>query len=140
MSYSAIDLSKYIVNKCVNDHCPISNLQLQKILYFIQKEYLKKKGKKAFDDPIEAWQFGPVVPNSYYQFYGSGAMKIIRNFDIDIEECDKEICDPIIEEKRAMSTWKLVEESHKPGGAWDKTFAGGKGNHCRISEELIKAE
>ena len=43
--YKAIDLSKYIVSKCVRDNIPISNLQLQKILYYIQKEFLRDKGQ-----------------------------------------------------------------------------------------------
>lgn len=30
--YTAMDLSKYIVSKCIEDGEPISNLQLQKIL------------------------------------------------------------------------------------------------------------
>lgn len=58
--YSALDLSTYIVSKCIKDHSPISNLQLQKILYYIQKEFLKNDDI-AFSDDIEAWQFGPVV-------------------------------------------------------------------------------
>lgn len=36
---------------------PISNLQLQKILYYVQKAFLQSGGI-AFDDDIEAWQFG----------------------------------------------------------------------------------
>ena len=51
MAYSAVELSKYIITKCAKENKPISNLQLQKILYFIQKEYLQKKGVPAFDDP-----------------------------------------------------------------------------------------
>ena len=39
--YSAVDLAKYIINKCVKDEVPISNIQLQMILYCIQKEFLK---------------------------------------------------------------------------------------------------
>ena len=53
--YMAVPLSRYIVSKCVQDGCPISNLQLQKILYYVQKEFLKS-GKPAFSDDIEAWQ------------------------------------------------------------------------------------
>lgn len=63
--YRAIELSKYIVSKCIDDGFPISNLQLQKILYYIQRDFLRI-GKPAFPDAIEAWQFGPVVPNVYY--------------------------------------------------------------------------
>jgi uncharacterized phage-associated protein len=46
---------------CGTDQHPISNLQLQKILYYIQKTFLEN-GMVAFDDEIEAWKFGPVVP------------------------------------------------------------------------------
>lgn len=53
--YNAIDLSKYIVSKCVIDGHPISNLQLQKILYYIQKDFLQRD-EVAFSDNIEAWQ------------------------------------------------------------------------------------
>lgn len=63
-----LTLAKYIVTKCVRDCCPISNLQLQKILYFIQVDALKTTGEPAFLNNIEAWQFGPVVPEVYYYF------------------------------------------------------------------------
>ena len=51
--YSALELSKYIVTKCINDGKPISNLQLQKILYYIQRDFLKQ-GEPAFSATIEA--------------------------------------------------------------------------------------
>ena len=54
--YSALELSKYIVTKCINDGKPISNLQLQKILYYIQRDFLKQ-GEPAFSDTI-VWSSG----------------------------------------------------------------------------------
>ena len=50
--YTAIDLSKYIVSKCIHERQPISNLQLQKILYYIQKDFLSR-GEIAFSDDID---------------------------------------------------------------------------------------
>lgn len=38
--YKALDISNYIINKCIDDNIPISNMQLQKILYCIQRECL----------------------------------------------------------------------------------------------------
>ena len=55
--YVALDLSKYIISKCVRDGHPISNLQLQKILYYIQVYFLKHDNI-AFPDAIEAWTCG----------------------------------------------------------------------------------
>lgn len=137
--YSALDLSKYIVSKCIKDNHPISNLQLQKILYYIQKNFLKNESI-AFLDEIEAWQFGPVVPNVYYHFCGFGAMPIFNSRDdylINTE--DAPAIDNIIEEKRVLDPWVLVSETHKPGGAWDQIYSGGQGNHKVIPAELIKA-
>ena len=62
--YSALNVAKYIIDKCTRENYPISNLQLQKILYYIQREFLQR-GPKAFPEEIEAWQFGPVVPEVY---------------------------------------------------------------------------
>ena len=48
----------------------ISNLVLQKLLYLIQAYSLvdENQPEPAFDDKIEAWQYGPVVPEAYYGF------------------------------------------------------------------------
>lgn len=137
--YTALDLSKYIVSKCKKDNHPISNLQLQKILYYIQKEFLKK-GSAAFLDEIEAWQFGPVVPGVYYHFCGFGAMPIFNSCDdylINTE--DASAIDRIIEEKRVLDPWVLVAETHKPGGAWERIYNHGQGNRKIIPVELIEA-
>ena len=61
MTYQATDIAKYIINKCTIEKHAISNLQLQEILYYIQKEFLEI-GLKAFEDDFEAWPSGPVIP------------------------------------------------------------------------------
>ena len=135
--YNAIDLAKYIVTKCYDNDNPISNLQLQKILFFVQKDFLLRDDI-AFLETIEAWQFGPVVPVVYYHFCGYGAMPITDKYSVNISEEDKIYIDKIIDEKSAMNPWDLVAETHKPNGAWEKVYDNGAGNHKVISVELIK--
>lgn len=137
--YTALDLSKYVISKCVEDGHPITNLQLQKILYYIQVYFLQHDDI-AFLDAIEAWQFGPVVPNVYYYYCGYGAMPIISTHEIFIVESkDKSIINSIVESKRDLDPWKLVEETHRKNGAWDQTYKNGSGNRKIIPTELIKA-
>ena len=136
--YTAIDLSKYIVLKCIQDEHPISNLQLQKILYYIQKDFLSRDDL-AFSDSIEAWQFGPVVPNVYYYYCGYGAMPISSIHEIyEVDSEDKSIIDAIVEEKRRLDPWTMVAETHKENGAWDQIYKNGLGNHQIIPTDLIK--
>ena len=141
MVYEAIEIAKYIINKCTADGCPVSNLQIQKILYFLQKHYLKNENTVLFYDDIEAWQFGPVVPEVYYQYCGYGSMRIHRRyFDDTITDIDREKIDTIIEDKCNKSPWELVAETHSVGSAWDKVYRDGLGNHKVIPTSMIKNE
>ena len=65
----ALDLAAYIVNLCIEKGNPVSNLQLQKIMYFTHLYYLRNyKSKLITDLPFEAWKFGPVIEQVYYKY------------------------------------------------------------------------
>lgn len=136
--YKAMDLANYIVDKCIEDNAPITNLQLQRILYSVQKDLLKR-GSPAFSDDIEAWEFGPVVPNVYFDFCGFGAMFIsISKGAVPNLTSDKNIIDNIIEAKRSLTPWEAAKETHKATGAWSKVYDNGKGRQHIIPVGLIK--
>ena len=135
--YLALEIAKYIIDKCTKDNCPISNLQLQKILYYIQREFLQQ-GTIAFPENIEAWQFGPVIPEVYKQYCGFGALPIRMKYVIVIRSNDENIINPIIEKKRMLNPWDMVSDTHSPGKAWDLIYNSGLGDHQIIPKELIK--
>lgn len=137
--YSAIDIAKYIIDKCTRERHPISNLQLQKILYYIQREFLQQ-GIKAFPEEIEAWQFGPVVPEVYRQYCGFGAFPIRMRYMISMELDDVKIINPIVEKKRMLNPWDMVSDTHSSGKAWDLIYQNGLGDHEVIPTELIKSK
>ena len=76
--YSVLLVAKYIIKYCNEKNYSVSNLKLQKLLYFVQAYFLVEPGfkKKAFSDRIEAWGFGPVVPGVYFTFRRFGATNI----------------------------------------------------------------
>lgn len=78
--FTAIDVARHIVNYVNQNGGVISNLKLQKILYFIQGTYLSTAGKLCFPDLIHAWEFGPVIPEVYYEFkrFGSNSIPTIH--------------------------------------------------------------
>lgn len=62
----------------------------------------------AFSDNMEAWQFGPVVPNVYYHNCGFGAMPTsIINDIFSIVVTDAVFIDKIVEEKRQLNPWDI---------------------------------
>lgn len=139
--YTASEISNYIVNKCCSESKPISNLQLQKILYFLQKKFLQEKGYPLFSDEIEAWDFGPVVRKIYFKFRGFGAAPLFELSDDQVQFNieDEKIIDNLIEKYRDKDPWKLVEESHTKGKAWSIVYNYGIGNKKIIPKELIAA-
>lgn len=46
----------------------ITNLKLQKLLYFAQAAHLALYDQPIFKEEIQAWKFGPVVPTIYKKF------------------------------------------------------------------------
>ncbi len=137
--YKALDIAKYVVAKCYNDWKPITNLKLQKILFYIQRSYLISDSR-AFSDDIQAWMYGPVVSAVYYHYCSCGAMPIFsieENAIENIEKEDRKKIDPIVEKYREYEVWRLVDMTHNKGGAWDKTYSV-KGGYSIIPIDDIK--
>lgn len=119
--YSVIEVAKFVISYCMKMGTPVSNLQLQKILYYLQV-YCVRKGFHLFEEDIYAWQHGPVVPEAYYMFSGYGASKIQNVYETQIAESVQANILPIIEKLRTIAPWTLVSMTHKPGMPWDKVY------------------
>lgn len=48
--FSAHNVAIYIINWCLDHNVPITNLKLQKLLYFVQGEYSRAKGTRLIGD------------------------------------------------------------------------------------------
>ncbi len=119
--YSVIEIAKYVITYCMIQGAPISNLQLQKILYYLQVYYMRQ-GEPLFPEEIYAWQHGPVVPEVYFMFSGYGAAKIQNIYVTTIEEIDLNLIQPIIEKLRKIDPWTLVDMTHRKGQPWDRVY------------------
>lgn len=135
--YTALEVAKYTINKCIELGRPISNLQLQKILYYIQGEYMKKnQGEVLFNESIEAWQYGPVVPDVYYEYNIYSASRIIdKQEEIEITDCNKSIIDEVIVNKSLLRASRLVHDTHQES-PW--IIAYKRYNGSTITEQEMK--
>lgn len=138
MTYNAIDVAKYIINFCNRKGIPISNLKLQKVLYFAWIEFYKKTGAELYLDDICAWQFGPVVTNVYYEFCTYAGTPIPNNYEIKIMDEDIKILNDILNKYCYIAASSLVNKTHEKGTPWDLVFKQGVGNRNIIPFSLIK--
>jgi len=118
----AIELVGHIVQFSEQCGNPVTNLRLQKLLYFIQKESLKELRIPAFDDEICAWQYGPVIPDVYYAFSFYADMPIINvSINLYIGENIVNIIRKVVRNFADTATWKLVDMTHEGNSPWSKT-------------------
>ena|SRR5438874_12846315 len=61
-------VADYIVSFLSEHGDPVTNLKLQKLLYYGQAWHLALHDTPLFDERIEAWTHGPVVPPVYGDF------------------------------------------------------------------------
>ena len=140
MAYNVVDIAKYIVTYCNQKSSPISNLKLQKILYYVWVDYYKETGKELFLDNICAWQLGPVVPEAYYEFCSFAGTAINRSFEVDIESNDIYILNQIVDKYIDVPAHILVDRTHQQGSPWHIIYKDGYGCRDIIPFSLIKSK
>lgn len=116
---SALDISKYIICIAQNNGDPITNLKLQKLLYYAQAWYLvNNNNNRLFDEPILAWPYGPVVKSVYDEFKSFGRMPININCDFDNDfqhlcENDRRFLNEFCQAFLRFSATELVAMTHQ---------------------------
>lgn len=140
--YKAEEIAKYFIylasKKVIgenNEREGLTNLKLQKILYLAQAYYLSKLNKPLFKNKIEAWTYGPVIPDVYHQYKRKGNQPLVVVSDnSEIHQDDKVVLEKIWDSFGGYSTSKLVDitHSHTP---WKEAFETSSKN---ISFESIK--
>lgn len=102
----------------------MTNLRLQKLLYFAQGWHLARFAKPLFDAPLAAWRYGPVVPEIYQMYKRNGAMGIDEPSEVPADAFTNDEYDLLLDVAReygAYSTQALVELSHAPKAPWSHT-------------------
>lgn len=155
--YDVLTIARFIINYCNEENIVISNLKLQKILYFVQAYFLITFNRPCFRENIEAWDFGPVVPEAYHEFkqYGSGNIPKVNkylvydnndwyyeeyNADI-ITDNDRQAIQAVINEFSGYTATDLVRLTHSQD-PWNNAYVSGANNIITNEsiEEYFNAE
>ena len=119
MAYSAIDIAKKIVCRTDVEHGDtISNLKLQKLLYYMQGFHLALFDSPFFNEPIEAWTYGPVVPVVFQEFkrYKQRAINPANyNDELVLTEDEQQMFDMVYGEYSRFSAVALMNMTHTEG-------------------------
>jgi uncharacterized phage-associated protein len=112
------------------DENDITNLKLNKLLYFAQGISLIGSDEPLFQNEIEAWQYGPVIVDVYNKYRKSKENekpisvidKTINKDFTDISDYNLDILDTTIDNYGNCAAWYLTNLTHLPDSPWSRAM------------------
>ena len=133
---SCHDIAQYFLAQMDEDAGDlISNLKLQKLVYYAQGFALALHSRPLFPERIEAWTHGPVVPELYNEYRGHGSDPIPHPGETDFSIYDaqtRELLDEVYAVYGQFSAWKLRDMTHSEP-PWRDTPSGQEIRHDDLS-------
>ncbi|MDJ1470923.1 DUF4065 domain-containing protein [Cytophagaceae bacterium DM2B3-1] len=150
--YSSAAIANYFLAKGKADNKPLSPMKLQKLMYFAYGWYLATTNQRLFNEMIEAWRYGPVIPSVYEAFRHFGNSNITEpmpDFNTPVaksginDETAQQILDVVWYVYSDLSAIALSNLTHEKGTPWYKIYEqyGSVKNipsNKDINEEYIK--
>lgn len=116
LGYNPINLARYILAK----QGSISNMKLQKLLFYTESVFMAVTNKSLFEEKFEAWRHGPVLPVVYHTFKKYSALRskipyTVESTDLalDLPENYVNLIDQVIEIFGRHDGDVLRNNSHK---------------------------
>jgi uncharacterized phage-associated protein len=135
MAHDVREIANAVLDIADEANFGLTNMALNKIVYFAHAWYLATKFRPLVDSPFEAWQFGPVHPQIYRQLKSyNDCIVETRLTRIDLEsgrDIPVEVrldhdemrhVDRVVRFYGGFPAAKLVRLSHEPGAPWDQVW------------------
>ena len=138
---SALDIADRLIKLSFDEGVPITPLQVQKLTYFAHGWFMGFGYGKLFNESIEAWQYGPVVPSVYHALKHFGRQRITSRLYEDGKYTLSEEAERIV-----GLTWKaygkfdgirLSKITHDGNGPWAAVMREGLRGQ-QIPNEIIQ--
>ena len=142
--YNPIYVSNNFLVRSFNQKIPITSMKLQKMLYFLYRDYLKKTNLPLFVERFSTWKYGPVLESVYYTYKEFGANSItsyggIPAYSINEEDNEnlKNLLDDIWQKCLPHNGIYLSKLTHQSESAWYKAWVK---NYPVLIDEDIKID
>jgi uncharacterized phage-associated protein len=152
-----MDRSVAIANEFLRKGVPLTQMQLQKLVYLAHGWTLGLTGQPLTVEQPQAWDYGPVYPDLYDHTKLFGRSPITREITSDDDEparffgrthnaapyratlspVERSIIEQVWSRYGRLSGARLSAMTHQPDTPWSQTYNGGKNRS--IPNELIQA-
>ncbi len=112
-------------------------MHILKLVYLCHGWMLGNTNEELIDEPVEAWQYGPVVPSIYHTYKSFGGDDIdivIRDVSQKFGDYQKKLIERVVDAYKGHSALSLSSITHENGSPWHQVFkdgARGRGDHSQ---------
>lgn len=132
-------IAEGLINLSHDKQSPVSNLKLQKLVYYSQAWHLAMYGIALFDEEIEAWVHGPVVPRVFQRYRDFRWGNLPRNGGTVPQELRRHL-EEVWDAYGASSAYELERLTHSED-PWKHARAGlapDESSHNIITKEAMR--
>lgn len=152
--YSVRELANWVLDYAQGKGAGLTNMALNKLIYFAYEHALLAAGRKLTNAKIEAWEHGPVFREVYSSFKNAGADPItgrasrynprtncVETVVPVIAPDDEVLLTEALEPLIRLPAYILREISHQFDGAWSSVWNHGQASNpgMEITDEIILA-
>jgi uncharacterized phage-associated protein len=156
--YSPIAIANSLISIAQKHGKRVTQMQLQKLVYIAHGWYLAINGKPLINSQVQAWQYGPVIPELYQatKMYGTAPIEgligvssysLFPEHDVsrlrvpDTDTDTWQLLEVIWERYGELSAAQLSALTHQEGTPWSYTWnelEGSKINGTDIPRDKIE--
>ena len=138
MTYDARQIAGWFIERATSDGRTLSVMSLLKLAYIANGWHLEIYNRPLFHNRIEAWRYGPVIPDMYHAFRPQG-IRPTKPLDDYPPVCGEtgDFLEQVYGIYGGMSPFRLSALTHVKDGPWDFVTSNG-GTYSQIPDHLIK--
>lgn len=139
--YDVLDVADAILKIAKKKGKELTPMQIVKISYIAHGWSLALRDKDLFKNRIEAWKYGPVIPDLYQATKSYGRLPIPAAAigdvsDMPVSEEDADFLEKVFDKYGHLDGISLSYITHKAGTPWTTVYQPGVMN-IEIPDELI---
>jgi len=109
---SCFNVADYFIRLANKTGSFLSNLKLQKLVYYAQAWHLALHDTPLFQEDFEAWVHGPVIPELYQEYKKFGWQPILKDADPKLPKNVEDFLDEVAKEYFACDAYELEQMTH----------------------------
>ncbi|MCL2712319.1 MAG: DUF4065 domain-containing protein [Methanomassiliicoccaceae archaeon] len=138
---SAMDVANFFIHISPSLDEPMTMLRAMKLTYFAQGCSLACLEEPLFDEDVEAWRYGPVVPSVHKAlapFRKNKIKKTVGDYRKDAFSAEQtQLMIDVGLKYGKYTTGTLVRMSHATNGPWCRVYEENR-RHIKIPKQLMR--